>query len=285
MRSRLFLVLVFCMAKSLAQGSVEDYQQTLDRYCITCHNETLKTANLMLDQVDISNVGQHPQIFERVITKLTLKQMPPVGMPRPDDSFYESFPAYLSDSLDELAKSNPNPGNSVAAHRLNRTEYTNAIRDLLGIEIDGGSLLPPDNSGGFDNLGDLLSVSEVLMESYMSASRKISRMAVGDPTIQADTLEYRINPKLLQNDRMNEDLPFGTRGGLAVRHNFPVDGEYVMNIRLMKTSGSALIIGINEPRRLDVRVDGQRVKLLTVGGDNVGLGLANGGADKVPPQF
>ncbi len=273
------------MAKSLAQGSVEDYQQTLDRYCITCHNETLKTANLMLDQVDISNVGQHPQIFERVITKLTLKQMPPVGMPRPDDSFYESFPAYLSDSLDELAKSNPNPGNSVAAHRLNRTEYTNAIRDLLGIEIDGGSLLPPDNSGGFDNLGDLLSVSEVLMESYMSASRKISRMAVGDPTIQADTLEYRINPKLLQNDRMNEDLPFGTRGGLAVRHNFPVDGEYVMNIRLMKTSGSALIIGINEPRRLDVRVDGQRVKLLTVGGDNVGLGLANGGADKVPPNF
>lgn len=285
MRSILFLVLLLCMAKSFAQGSVDDYQQTLDRYCITCHNETLKTANLMLDQVDISNVGEHPQIFERVITKLTLKQMPPVGMPRPDDSFYESFPAYLSDSLDELAKSNPNPGNSVAAHRLNRTEYTNAVRDLLGIEIDGGSLLPPDNSGGFDNLGDLLSVSEVLMESYMSASRKISRMAVGDPTIQADTLEYRINPKLLQNDRMNEDLPFGTRGGLAVRHNFPVDGEYVMNIRLMKTSGSALIIGINEPRRLDVRVDGQRVKLLTVGGDNVGLGLANGGADKVPPNF
>jgi hypothetical protein len=285
MRSILFLVLVVCMTKSFAQGSVDDYQQTLDRYCITCHNETLKTANLMLDQVDISNVGEHSQIFERVITKLTLKQMPPVGMPRPDDSFYESFPAYLSDSLDKLAKENPNPGKRVSAHRLNRTEYTNAIRDLLGIEIDGASLLPPDNSGGFDNLGDLLSVSEVLMESYMSASRKISRIAVGDPTIQADTLEYKVNPKLLQNDRMNEDLPFGTRGGLAVRHNFPVDGEYVMNIRLLKTSSSALIIGINEPRRIDVRIDGERVKLFTIGGENVGLGLANGGADKVPPNF
>jgi mono/diheme cytochrome c family protein len=268
-----------------AGETVEGYRKILNQYCVTCHNETLKTANLLLDKVDLLNLTENPRIWERVITKLSLRQMPPVGMPRPEESFYESFPAYLATALDKFAKANPDPGKMVYAHRLNRTEYTNAVRDLLGVEIDGPSLLPPDNSGGFDNLGDLLSVSEVLMESYMSAARKISRMAVGDPTIQADTLEYNIDPKLLQNDRMDEDLPFGTRGGLAVRHNFPVDGEYEMNIRLMKTSNSALIIGINEPHRMDVRIDGKRVKLLTIGGENVGLGLANGGADKVPPDF
>ena len=264
--------------------TASNYRNTLNQYCVTCHNETLKTANLMLDKVDLSNVTENPQIWERVITKLSLGQMPPVGMPRPDESFYESFPSYLANSLDKLAETSPNPGKMVSAHRLNRTEYTNAIRDLLGVEIDGASLLPPDNSGGFDNLGDLLSVSEVLMESYMSAAREISRMAVGDPTIQADTLTYTIDPKLLQNDRMSEDLPFGSRGGLAVRHHFPLDGEYVLNARLLRT-GDGFIIGINEPRRLDVRVDGERVKLLTIGGENVGLGLANGGADKVPPDF
>ncbi len=289
-----FLVAMLAIASSLpvlaqttdnATNDASHYRKTLNQYCVTCHNQTLKTAFLELDKANLDDLRENPQLWEKVITKLSLRSMPPVGMPRPDESFYENFPVYLATTLDKMSSASPEPGKMAAAHRLNRTEYTNAVRDLLGVEIDGASLLPPDNSGGFDNLADLLSVSDVLMESYIAAARKISRMAVGDPTIETDTAQYNIDPKLLQNDRMSEDLPFGTRGGLAVRHNFPVDGEYVLNVRLLRTSGSALVIGINEPRRLDVRVDGKRVKLMTVGGENVGLGLANGGADKVPPDF
>ncbi len=280
-----FIGHVYAQTSSNDTSSIEQYRTTLNTYCVTCHNEVLKTANVLLDTADLTKVSENPLLWEKVITKLSLQSMPPVGMPRPGEDFYTRFPAYLKAELDTLAEKTPDPGKTATAHRLNRTEYTNAVRDLLGVEIDGKTLLPPDNSGGFDNLGDLLSVSDVLMESYIATARKISRTAVGDTTIEADTVQYNIDPKLLQNDRMSEDLPFGTRGGLAVRHNFPVDGEYVMNIRLLKTSGSALVIGINEPRRLDVRVDGKRIKLLTVGGENTGLGLANGGADKVPPDF
>lgn len=279
------VILFSNIGQAQTDESVEQYRATINTYCVGCHNDTLKTANVILDKADLNKLGENPKLWEKVITKLSLRSMPPVGMPRPDDKFYNSFAGYLKSGLDTLAEKNPEPGKAVAAHRLNRTEYTNAIRDMLGVEIDGKALLPPDNSGGFDNLGDLLSVSEVLMESYMAAARKISRLVVGDTTIDADTAQYNIDPKLLQNDRMNEELPFGTRGGLAVRHNFPVDGEYVMNIRLLRTSGSALIIGVNEPHQIDVRVDGDRVNLLTVGGENVGLGLASGGADKVPPDF
>lgn len=283
------LVLSQCavQAQTVASASADssDYRKVLNQYCVTCHNETLKTANVLLDKANLDDVGQDAALWEKVITKLSLRSMPPVGMPRPDESFYRNFPEHLKSGLDAAAAKNPNPGNALVTHRLNRTEYTNAIRDLFGLEIDGKSMLPPDNSGGFDNLGELLSVSETLMDSYMAAARKISRMAVGDTSIQADTVQYNVDPKLLQNERMNEDLPFGTRGGLSVRHTFPVEGDYVLNIRLLRTAGSALVIGINEPKRIDVRVDGERVKLLTVGGDNVGLGLANGGADKVPPDF
>ena len=284
MRSILFVILISGLVNSHAQMSLDEYRETLDLYCVTCHNETLKTANLMLDKVDLDDPASDPMVWEKVITKLSLKTMPPVGMPRPEENFYPSFAAYLSKSLDKHAESEPNPGNMVIAHRLNRTEYTNVIRDLLGLEIDGAEMLPPDNSGGFDNLGDLLSVSEVLMESYMSAARVIGRLAVGDPAIQADSRQYMIDPRLLQNVRMNEDLPFGSRGGIAIKHHFPLDGEYVLNIRLQRTD-NGYIIGINEPRRLDVRVDGKRVRLLTVGGENVGLGYARGGADAVAPDF
>ena len=251
---------------SVPTNNIETFRTTLSQYCVTCHNETLKTANLMLDKVNIEDVSKNPQILERVITKLSLRQMPPVGMPRPDESFYESFVSYLSSELGKVAEVDPNPGKTLTAHRLNRTEYTNAIRDLFSIEFDGSSVLPPDNSGGFDNLGDLLSVSEVLMEKYISASGQISRLAVGDISIEADTKQYIINPKYLQNDRVSEDLPFGSRGGLAVKHHFALDGEYTIKVRLMRTTNTGLIIGIDEPRRLDVRVDDERIELFTFGG-------------------
>ena len=268
-----------------ADTGVASYRAVMDRYCVTCHNETLKTANLMLDKADINSPTAAPELWEKVLLKLQTRSMPPVGMPRPDEAFYNGFAKHLENQLDVANQARPNPGRTISAHRLNRTEYTNAIRDLLNVEVNGAAILPPDNSGDFDNLGDLLSVSQVLMEKYMAASRQISRLAIGDPTISTDISEYTVSPLLLQNDRMNEDLPFGTRGGLAVKHLFPLDGEYEMKVRLLRTDGTGLVIGVDKPHQLDVRVDGKRVQLLTVGGKNVALALGAGRADKTPPSF
>lgn len=267
------------------RAAVSPYREVLDLYCVTCHNESLKTANLMLDQAELSDLSLAPGLWEKVLLKLQTRSMPPVGMPRPDESFYESFSSYLSDGLDALAVAHPNPGRTVTSHRLNRTEYTNVIRDLLGVSIDGEAMLPPDNSGGFDNLGDLLSISPLLTEKYMVAAREVSRLAVGDDSIQASSREYTISPFLLQNERMSEDLPFGTRGGIAVRHRFPLDGEYEISIRLLRTDDTGLVVGMNKPHHLDILVDGKRVDLLTVGGENVGLALGPKTDDGFPPDF
>lgn len=272
-------------ANEQSVDSAAEYRDTLNRYCVTCHNEKLKTANLMLDWVDVGKVSEAPHIWERVITRLSLEAMPPVGMPRPDDDFYETFPAYLKSNLDQAATNNPNPGRTVSAHRLNRSEYSNAVRDLLGVEIDAAALLPADNSGGFDNLGDLLSVSQVLMEKYMSAARAISQRAVGTLDLPVDSQQYTIDPTLMQNDRMSEDLPFGTRGGLAVQHRFVLDGDYELTARLLRTDDTGFVIGMDEPKRLDARIDGTRIKLFEVGGDNVGLAFGAGRADKIAPDF
>ena len=263
--------------------SIEQYRTTLDRYCVSCHNETLKTGNLLLDNANINDLSEATQTWEKVITKLSLRSMPPVGMPRPDESFYESFNTHLKTELNRLAEINPNPGTEVTTHRLNRTEYSNVIRDLMGVEFDGASMLPADNSGGFDNLGDLLSVSQLLLEKYMSAARMVTRLAIGDPETQVDSQGYTVDPNLLQDDRMDEDMPFGVRGGITVAHRFPLDGEYVIKVRLQKHGGGP-IIGVAKPNRLDFRVDGERVKLLTVGGENVGLGLGREASDTVPPD-
>ena len=265
-------------------NSVAGYRDTLNRYCVTCHNEKLRTASLTLDLTNVSDLSEAPQIWERVITKLSLKAMPPVGMPRPDDDFYAGFSLYLKTNLDTLAAEMPNPGRTVTAHRLNRYEYANVVEDLLGVEIDVVALLPADNSGGFDNLGDLLSVSEVLMEKYLSAARQISQNAVGALDIPVDVQQYTIDPRLLQNQRMSEDLPFGSRGGLAVRHRFPLDGDYELSVRLLRTNDTGFVIGLDEPKYLDVRVDGERVKLFTIGGENIGLAFGAGLADNLPPD-
>lgn len=267
-----------------ADDAVAEYRDTLNRYCVTCHNEKLRTASLTLDLANVSDLSEAPQIWERVITKLSLKAMPPVGMPRPDADFYARFSSYLKTNLDTLATEIPNPGRTVTAHRLNRYEYANVVNDLLGVEIDVVALMPADNSGGFDNLGDLLSVSEVLMEKYMSAAREISRNAVGALDIPVDVQQYTIDPRLLQNERMSEDLPFGSRGGLAVRHHFPLDGDYELSVRLLRTNDTGFVIGLEEPKRLDVRIDSERVKLFTIGGENIGLAFGAGLADNLPPD-
>ena len=266
---------------------IESYRATLDRYCVTCHNEALKTSGLILDKdhAKIAELGKDPALWEKLLLKLQTRSMPPVGMPRPDDNFYGSMAGYLETGLETLADSHPNPGRTVTAHRLNRTEFTNVIRDLLGVIIDGDALLPPDNSGGFDNLGDLLSISPLLTEKYISVANEVSRLAIGDMAYGARSQVYAVSPFILQNERMNEDLPFGTRGGIAINHRFPLDGEYEISVRLLRTDDTGLVVGMNRPHQLDVLVDGKRIELLSVGGENVGLALGPKTDDGIPPEF
>ncbi len=267
------------------QSGVTQHKAVVNRYCATCHNDRLRTGDLVLTQADMENPAADGAIWEKVVSKLRAKNMPPPGVPRPDDATYDSLATYLETELDRASEANPNPGRTVSAHRMNRAEYTNAIRDLLGLEIDGAALLPSDDSGGFDNLGSLLSISPGLMEKYMSVAGKISRLAVGDTNLSPDVFTYPVSPYLVQGDRMSEDLPFGSRGGTAVRHHFPLDGEYVLKARLQRTDGSGYIIGIAEPQYIDVRMDHARVELLRIGGENLGLSEGSGAADAVPPHF
>ena len=268
-----------------AQPAVSPHRALLNRYCVTCHNEKLRTAELMIDRMDVENVSEDAAVWEKVVRKLRAGQMPPAGMPRPDKATYDSFATYLETELDRGASANPNPGRRAAAHRLNRAEYTNAIRDVLELEIDGKSFLPADDSSGFDNNGDLLSVSPMLMERYMSAARKISRLAIGNPAIPEDVETYELPHLLIQDKRMNEDLPFGSRGGMAIRHYFPLDGEYLIKVNLQKDPDGNSIRGVAEPHRLDVRLDGERIRLFTVGGEHRGKAEGSSAPDALPPDF
>ncbi len=239
----------------------------LERYCVTCHNERLRTGGLALDTLDVSRVDQAPEVWERVVLKLRGGMMPPAGRPRPDPQTYDGLRAWLEGELDRAAASGVEPGR-VPTHRLNRAEYANAIRDLLALDIDAAALLPADDTGhGFDNLAGTLALSPVLMERYLSAARRISRLAVGDPTIGPGFTSqvYGVPITMTQNDRMSEDLPFGSRAGLAVRHPFPLDGEYLVTIRL-KRSVYEYIVNLDEAHDLDLRIDGRRVARFTVGG-------------------
>ena len=239
----------------------------LDRYCVSCHNQKLKTATLSLEGADLTNVGAASPIWEKVVRKLRTRAMPPAGMPRPDDADYNSLAAYLENKLDRLAALRPNPGRT-GAHRLNRTEYSNAVRDLLALDIDAGSFLPPDTLDfGFDNNADVLSVSPLLMERYVALARRVSRLAVGDSAIRPDSEQHKAPLLLQQEDRESEDLPFGSRGGLAFRYRFPLDGQYVIKVRLQRNE-TGYIRGLDEPHLLDVRVDGERIKQFIVGGEH-----------------
>ena len=243
----------------------------IDRYCVSCHNERLNTGGLALDTLDIADVGAAADRWEAVVEKLRGGMMPPAGRPRPEPAEYDGFRRALEAALDRAAERSPEPGR-VPTHRLNRAEYTNAIRDLLALEIDGGALLPADIVGhGFDNLAGTLAVSPSLMDRYLSAARKISRLAVGDPTIGPGftSRAYTIPINMTQNERMSEDLPFGSRAGIAIRHHFPLDGDYDIRIRL-KRSVYEYIVNLEEAHDLEVRLDGERVASFTVGGEAPG---------------
>jgi hypothetical protein len=257
-----------------AASAAAPHRAMLDRYCVSCHNERLRTAELTLDKLDVENVAGSAESWEKVLKKLKLRAMPPVGAPRPDKPALDTFVAHLEQELDQAASARPSPGRPTV-HRLNRAEYANAIRDLLAVEIDGGALLPADISEhGFDNMGDVLSVTPVLMERYMLAAAKIARLAVGDASTRPAAETYQLSKMtrqdLTQDDRMSDDLPFGSRGGVAIRHTFPSDGEYVIKVRLQRNI-EGWIRGMREQHRLDVRLDGARVQLFTIGGERHGM--------------
>jgi Protein of unknown function (DUF1592)/Protein of unknown function (DUF1588)/Protein of unknown function (DUF1587)/Protein of unknown function (DUF1585)/Protein of unknown function (DUF1595)/Planctomycete cytochrome C len=245
-------------------------RSALNKYCVTCHNERLKTAGVTLDSLDVERAADRPELWEKVAHKLRAHEMPPPTAPRPDEATYAALATFIERSLDEAAARHPDPGR-VPAHRLNRAEYVNAIHDLLGLEIDGRALLPADDADrqGFDNIAGVLSVSPALIERYMSAARKISRLAVGDPALVPVFETYKTPKMLTQDERMHEDLPFGSRGGLAVRHWFPVDAEYVIKVRLRRQLYD-YILGMGEPHQVEVRLDGRRVQSFSIGGEAKG---------------
>ena len=249
-------------------GRPAAYRQLLDRHCVACHNDRRPSADLSLQSVDVHSVGtalDEVAVWEKVVRKLRARSMPPAGRPRPTEADYEGFAAWLETAVDEAAARAPNPGRRAAFHRLNRAEYRNAIRDLLALDIDGATLLPADDSGyGFDNIADVLSVSPMLTERYLTAARQISRLAVGDPEIRPTTTVFATDKYLKQDDRVSDDLPFGSRGGLAVTHTFPVDGDYVAKIFLLRTYDGR-VRGLLETSLMEVRLDGVLLKTLSVG--------------------
>ena len=261
----LLLAVLYLPRPGLA-AEAEEYQAVLDRYCSGCHNDRLQTAGLTLDGLDLEHVAAGAETWEKVIRKLRAREMPPPRRPRPDEATYVEFVDWIETELDRSSLRDPNPGTETI-HRLNRTEYTNAIRDLLALEIDGRELLPADDqSYGFDNIADVLSLSPALLERYMLAAGKIAQLAIGDPSMRTATATYTTSPVLLQHERMSELHPFGTRGGFAARHYFPVDGEYEFRVTLERTHGDA-IKGLQNRNRLEVRLDREHVAEFQIGAD------------------
>ena len=238
----------------------------LDRYCVTCHNSRLRTGGLSLDDVDVTQVAAHADTLEKVVRKLRAGQMPPPRRPRPEPAVTKGFVASLETALDRAAAADPNPGR-VAVHRMNRLEYLNVINDLLGLEIDP-SMLPVDDPGiGFDNNADVLSVTPALMARYLSAATKISRIALGNPqAIRPSVSVYRTAEFGFQDDRAGEDMPFGTHGGLGVRHVFPLDGVYEFKVALQRNAAGDTIRGLDYEHEVQVRVDHDLVERFLVGG-------------------
>ena len=265
-RARAASILTSSVAVSTASP---DPRALLDQYCVTCHNERLATAGLLLDESDVEHVGAGADTWEKVVRKLRSGEMPPPGRRRPDKPTLDAFVTWLETELDREAAAHPNPGRP-ADHRLNQFEYGNAIRDLLALEIDAASLLPADESDhGFDNIAEVLSMSPTLLERYMFAARKISRLAVGDPATGPAIETFNVSRGLRQDDRMSEDLPFATRGGMLVRHYFPLDGEYVVKIRLGRNFTNSQIRAIRTREEIDVLLDGARITRFSIGGECV----------------
>jgi len=245
-----------------AKTAAAPYATVVNDYCLTCHDDGGKEAGLSLEQAVTEDAGKHPEIWEKVVRKLRTRRMPPPGEPRPDEATYEAAVASLETTLDRAAAAHPNPGRTSSIRRLTRTEYRNAIRDLLALDVDVSSLLPADESSyGFDNVtvGDL---SPTLLDRYISAAEKISRLAVGRPSRSPGGDTIRIAPDVTQEEHV-EGLPVGTRGGAVIPYTFPMDGEYEIQIRLRRDRDEK-VEGLSEPHEVELLVDRARVQLFTV---------------------
>jgi hypothetical protein len=258
--------------RASASPSSSEHQALLNRYCVSCHNDKLKTAGLSLSGATTGDVGANPILWEKVLRKLDGRQMPPIGRPRPDEAAYDALVSHLGTSLDRVASANPHPGRTETFRRLTRTEYRNAIRDLFAVDVEVQSLLPPDDSSfGFDNVtvGEL---SPTLMERYLSAAQKISRLAVGSAVRVAQTFVKTLPVDLTQEQHF-ADLPLGTRGGTIFPYTFPVDGEYEIQVRLYRDRDEHVEgLGrqgrgedsVSQKHELELTLDGERVTVFTI---------------------
>lgn len=256
-----FTIATGCLIGVPATGQTK---AVINQYCVTCHNAKLKTGGFALDNLDPEHIdSMSAPLWEKAVKKLRTGAMPPVGVPRPSDAGYATLIAQLETTLDRAAAAKPNPGRATL-HRLNRTEYGNGIRDLLHLDVDASALLPTDDASyGFDNIADVLTVSPALLERYMAAAGKISRAAVGSPTISPIVDTYRVRADVTQNDHI-EGLPLGTRGGIRIEHNFPLDGEYVIKVKMLKSTVDLLFGGTAPNEVLEIALNGQRLKTLTI---------------------
>jgi hypothetical protein len=251
------------------QPTASSTSASLTRYCATCHNAKLKTGGFTINPAGAANPSSDAAAWEKVIRKLRTAEMPPAGAPRPDAATYNAMASFLETEIDRAATAKPAPGKLPLMHRLSHTEYRNAIRDLLALdampkEMDFSLLLPPDNaSSGFDNLADLLFVSPSDLERYLDAAEKISRLAVGDPSAPVMVNIHNLPDEYPQIARVDE-LPFGTRGGAAIRSHFPLDGEYTIKVELTAAS--------RDPEQLEITIDGERVELAPIEAGRGGKG-------------
>jgi hypothetical protein len=236
-------------------------------YCDTCHFGPKARAGVNVESLDLANLDSNGVLWEKVLRKLRSREMPPPGAPRPDEATYVALVNAIEGERDRLADAKPNPGRPTL-HRLNRVEYANAVRDLFALDVEVTDLLPADDTGyGFDNIGDVLTVSPSLLERYLLAAGKISRQAVGDTAMPPAYQTYTLRPGLKQAERMSEGMPLGSRGGAAIQHRFPVDGEYEISVALQRDRADAVISNGRE-RKLDLRLDDQRLELFTIKATN-----------------
>ena len=269
-------------------SEVSPQRALLDQYCVTCHSERivsrpadpdeslqitqLRNVGLTLDTEDVTNVAANPEVWEKVVRKLRVGAMPPPPRPRPDQATYDGFRVWLENELDRVAAASPDPGRTLAFHRLNRMEYRNVIRDLFDLDIDVSELISADapDEHGFDNNAGALSFSPALLERYVSAAHKISQLALGVSPAGPVSITYDVPLNLMQDDRRSEDLPFGSRGGVAIDHTFPVDGLYRVKVK-MQTNYVRFVRGLDVPHDIEISLDGERLEQFTIGGEAPGL--------------
>ena len=276
------------LAAELENQSVSGSNRALlDQYCVICHNQAvvnsvvqpneglqttqLRNLGLTLDVEDVSNLAENPEVWEKVIKKLRVGVMPPPNYPRPDKESYNGFRTFLENELDRVASTQINPGRTQAFHRINQTEYQNSVRDLLDLDIDVAGLIPTDapDQYGFDNNADVLALSPLSVERYVSAAHKIAELAVGATPRGASINTYEVPLNLIQDDRLSEELPFGSRGGAAIEHMFPVDGEYRITLNL-QTNYVDFVRGYDQPHEVELSLDGQHLETFAFGGDAPG---------------